>query len=440
MVVFWPDDYLDQVARQVRVVRIREPLTAELRDHMLSQKEEYLAAGLSEEEAERRTTEDMGNALLVGGELDAAHRPATQWKGIAITMLLLSLGLGIQVVNGMLAGCSVMDTLVGARALFTAFALAPLCLLALTDYTHWIRWSLPIMVAWLICMAHRLIPLQRLIAYDPAIFRVLVPQVLAVSLPMVTALLACRLRGHGRGAFAVGLFPAAAMMLLCWEYRFTGYDIAPCMLMAALGLFVLILAVRDGFFKISRRWAYVLLISLIGLAVIFSAARFNPQPGDGDMRRLIGAILRGARPFGHSANVADISDAWRRFVDMGYGMADYMLPGIVAYVGWIPCALLTLGLAALLTWCVRRFSRLENRMGALLGMAAALTLCLQAAIYVPASFGLIGEHLSLPLLSYGHAILMVDAALAGMMLGVLRGETLPEPAVILRHPHYVTME
>ena len=33
MVVFWTDDYLDQVARQVRVVRIREPLTAELKDH-----------------------------------------------------------------------------------------------------------------------------------------------------------------------------------------------------------------------------------------------------------------------------------------------------------------------------------------------------------------------------------------------------------------------
>lgn len=137
--MFWPDDYLDQVARQVRVVRIREPLTAELRDHMLSQKEEYLAAGLSEEEAERRTTEDMGNALLVGGELDAAHRPAPQWKGIAIAMLLLSLGLGVQVANGILAGSSVMDTLVGARALFTAFALAPLCLLVLTDYTYLMR-------------------------------------------------------------------------------------------------------------------------------------------------------------------------------------------------------------------------------------------------------------------------------------------------------------
>ena len=36
----------------------------------------------------------MGNALLVGGELDAVHRPATRWKGIAIATLLLALGLG----------------------------------------------------------------------------------------------------------------------------------------------------------------------------------------------------------------------------------------------------------------------------------------------------------------------------------------------------------
>ena len=431
MVVFWPDDYLDQVARQVRVVRIREPLTAELKDHMLSQKADYMAAGLSEDEAERRTTEDMGDALLVGGELDAAHHPATRWRGIAIVTLLLVVGLGIQLVNGLLAGGSVVDTLVGDHSMFTALALAPLCLLALTDYTHWIRWSLPIMAAWLICMVHRLIPLQRPIAYDPAIFRVLVPQILAVSLPMVTALLACHLRGRGRGALVVCLFPGVVAMLLCWEYRYTGFDIAPCMLMAALGLLILILAVRDGFFKISRRWAYVLLISLIGLAVIFSATRFNPQPGDGDIRRLIGAILRGARPFGQSANVVAVSDAWRRFVDMGYGMADYMLPGLVAYTGWMTCGLLILGLAALLIWCVRRFSRLENRIGALLGMAAALTLCLQAAIYVPASFGLIGEHLCLPLLSYGHAMLMADAALTGMMLGVLRGEALPEPALAL---------
>ena len=122
---------------------------------------------------------------------------------------------------------------------------------------------------------------------------------------------------------------------------------------------------------------------------------------------------------------------------MGYGMADYMLPGVVAYAGWISCTLLTLALAALLIWCVRRFSRFENRMGALLGMAAALTMCLQAVIYVPLSFGLIGEHLCLPLLSYGHAILMVDAALAGMMLGVLRGETLPEPAVAFQRSRLV---
>ena len=46
MVVFWPDDYLDQVARQVRVVRIREPLTAELKDHTVRIRGLLAALGL----------------------------------------------------------------------------------------------------------------------------------------------------------------------------------------------------------------------------------------------------------------------------------------------------------------------------------------------------------------------------------------------------------
>ena len=100
--------------------------------------------------------------------------------------------------------------------------------------------------------------------------------------------------------------------------------------------------------------------------------------------------------------------------------------------GWLPCAALLSGLFALLGLCLRRFARLENRMGALLGTSAALTLGLQAALYIPAAFGLTGEHLCLPLLSYGHAMLMADAALVGAMLGVLRGEGLPEAGATLR--------
>lgn len=443
MAVFWPDDYLSRVARQIRVRRVREPLIAELRDHMLLQKAEYVEQGLSEAEAERRTCEDMGDALLVGGELDAAHRPKPQWRGLMIALLLMAIGLGVQLINGTMAGAFAMDTLGGTRAFFTMLAVAPLCLFAFADYTFWIRWSLPVFLAWGLIAFYRLwlcigfnpeIPLYRGFGFmlaSPAL-AVLVPQVLAVAVPLMVALLACRLRGRGWGVLALSLSPALALMLLCWDYRDSGYDVAPCALMAVVGLVTLFLAIKERFFHVNHTAAYAVLASLIIPAFAFALSRFNLQPPDSEIRQLIGTILRGARPIGPAATLSEASGAWRRFVAMGYGVTDYMLPALVARWGWLPCAGLLLGGFGLLARCLRRFAVMENRMGALLGIAAASTLALQAMLYLPAAFALTGEHLCLPLLSYGHGMLMADAALAGVMLGVLRGEDLPEAEVFPR--------
>ena len=89
----WCDAYLNTVAAQVRVRRCRDALTAELRDHLELQKADYLAAGLPEAEAEARTLADMGDPVLVGGQLDAAHRPETRWAGILAALTMLALGL-----------------------------------------------------------------------------------------------------------------------------------------------------------------------------------------------------------------------------------------------------------------------------------------------------------------------------------------------------------
>ena len=125
--MFWPDDYLSRVARQIRVTRIRGPLIAELRDHMLLQKADYLSEGLSEAEAERRTSEDMGDALLVGGALDAAHRPKSQWRGLGLAALIMLLGLGLQFWCETLSGCASLPVfgspnLIGAAAAVVALA------------------------------------------------------------------------------------------------------------------------------------------------------------------------------------------------------------------------------------------------------------------------------------------------------------------------------
>ncbi len=450
--MFWPDDYLSRVARQIRVTRIRGPLIAELRDHMLLQKADYLSEGLSEAEAERRTSEDMGDALLVGGALDAAHRPKSQWRGLGLAALIMLLGLGLQFWCETLAGCAPLPVFGSPNLIGAAAAVAALALFAFTDYTLWVRWSLPACIVWLAMTAQRL---WIWVAFDQGpltgpgmrfllspLLLLAVPQVLAVAIPTVTALLACRLRGRGWNALALCMLPTLAIMLLSWLHRNSGYEPAACMLMAAISLVALALAVAQGFFKVRRAPAMAVLGLLAALALGFCAWRAVPdvaaQTGPDGPAELVRRLLAGSRIVGSGTTISQIDAVFPGFLD-GYATHEYLFPAVVALCGWLPFAALLTGLAGLLAWCWRRFTRLENRMGGLLGQAATLTLAVQTALYLPASFGLISQQLCLPLLGNGSTMLVVDAALVGVMLGVLRGQSLPEAPLTQRHPKHAVM-
>ena len=67
----------------------------------------------------------------------------------------------------------------------------------------------------------------------------------------------------------------------------------------------------------------------------------------------------------------------------------------------------------------------------------------EPAAYLTGSWSFYGLDLEINpnvLIPRADSELMVDAALAGMMLGVLRGETLPEPTGTLRKSYSVTLE
>ena len=77
------------------------------------------------------------------------------------------------------------------------------------------------------------------------------------------------------------------------------------------------------------------------------------------------------------------------------------------------------------TEVLRRIRALHSRTGKLLALSAFLPLFLQAAIYWLYNLGWwpLGV-LSLPFLSYGVFFLLVDAALAGVLLSVFRMDAL----------------
>lgn len=431
--VRWFDEYLNKVAQQIRVKRIRQPLLQELEDHMLLQKNAYLDEGLSENEAEKRAIADMGDALLVGGELDRVHRPQTHWNGIILALFFIVLGLLLQ----WLLGTIDFDLL---NCVFAVFGSGIILLVGMTDYTFWQKLTFPALGAWLLLWLWRIYSMSASLASPvniaihhfltmPMIYPVyrvlfmITPECLSVAAPLLTVFLITRLRGGKHGSFALCAAVPLSVMLLALKYQNTGYNDSAMMVMSLIGFAVLLIAICRGFFGINRKGSVILIAALSVFPLYHFIAElvmwFNSdQPYFQQMLEL----LRASKLIGRGAEVPGITD----IVQLAPDLSEELLILIIYRFGWIPFAVLILGMVGVLARCFVRFILMENRMGGLLGLAATLTLSAQVALYCINNFTCYTEYLCLPLVSMGNAMLAIDAVLVGIMLSALRGQNLPE--------------
>ena len=88
--------YLETVRQQIRWKRAQPIVLKEIKDHILDQKNAYLEEGLDEEPASDKAILEMGDPVLVGEQLDHAHRPKPDWMLLALTGFMLFLGFAVQ--------------------------------------------------------------------------------------------------------------------------------------------------------------------------------------------------------------------------------------------------------------------------------------------------------------------------------------------------------
>lgn len=425
----WADEYLKAVAEQIRVKRIRQTLTDELRDHMELQKADFMEDELSEEEAGRRTIEEMGDALLVGGELDRVHRPAPQWKGILLALLLMLLGIFLRTVFTPDGQTKPVDF---TQCAGVCVALGVILLLGLIDYMHWIRWAVPLTAAWSVLLLLKLLDGPNVVSYylHPGVSLALMTRVtiehISLAAPVLTGLMIGRKRGGGQAAFAAALSIPAMTFLLGLSHTWRGHTPQIVMLMALLCTALLMLAVRKGFFKIGRPGAYAFMSGLaaaILIVLVFFSARIDQSRHAYYLDGFVYPLLSEAKMLGSGRMNFELLVK----SDELFGN-DLLLPFIIYRFGWLPFAALTAAAIRILIWAGRKFARMENWIGSLLGTSCVLTLALQAALYYVHCYTVLSWPLGFPLISYGMVVLWIDAAMVGLVLSVLRGEKLPEGA------------
>ena len=88
-----PDEYIADVQKHIRWKRAKIVATAELSDHIDDQYDAFVANGFDESTAMKKAIQEMGSAETVGRELDGVHRPKIDWILLALTTILLAIGI-----------------------------------------------------------------------------------------------------------------------------------------------------------------------------------------------------------------------------------------------------------------------------------------------------------------------------------------------------------
>lgn len=84
--------FLDQVTEQISYKPLRPSIRQELEDHLEDRIQDYEECGILHHDAERKALDDMGDAVMIGTELNAAHQLRKAPALTAVSILLLLTG------------------------------------------------------------------------------------------------------------------------------------------------------------------------------------------------------------------------------------------------------------------------------------------------------------------------------------------------------------
>ena len=394
------DVYLDDVGRQIRWKRVRPAIRAELRAHLDDQAEAYRASGMDEPAAQAEAVRQMGDAEAVGLALDHAHRPKKQTAILLLAAVAAALGAYFRAVYrgdgsgpavsvaavlltfGFLAGGYFSDyRRLGLRPwLFygAVLALGAVC----------IRQSFP--------FGYSILPFGDLSEYA------------AFFYPAAFALAVYALRGK-KGGFWLAL---AALLPFYGLLYCTDAIIAK--LLAVLGFTVVLLtAIRAGFFRMKRGWAYALTLLLFAVSTVliwYNALSMFRESGTpflslDDIRKSLSLIPPALREAPSSL------------------FTPYMYAGSVKP----PLAALFVPLLPFAALLLVRAWRLQNPLGRMLCLSTGAVLAVRITLRLLYLLGIFPLYAMLPFWD-GNALSIADAALLGLTLSALRQSNCPEDA------------
>lgn len=410
---------------QVRWKKARPGLAAEIRTHLLDQRDACLAQGMDEGVAQGEAVRQMGDPVALGTDLDRVHRPRPQWGLLVFALALAMLGTLLRMrLSTNLKFISNDDLMLDlAGGVLGAVCLAAGYLLDVSALGRRAGW---------VCMGFLAIVVFLLLSWDLRVQGVSWQVEFFLYLfPLTLALLLWRLRGRGwPGALgAMAWAGLCGISCLLTPSLFALFQVTLSALI--LGLFF---SCRD-WFGIGKKLGMVL-VAVLGLGILFlivyygywTQFRFDIHPELDPLNRgyyaaAIRTALSGARWLGPAA-----PSLW--FTENGWPLVpniegDNLLTNLICSWGWLPFLAVVGAFAALFLWMLWKTIRLRQTLGRAVCLGGLTALGVQAVFSLLLNLGVPLFAASFPLV-VGNTGTVLNMFFIGLMLSAFRDGAMPE--------------
>lgn len=434
------EKYLEKLLSQIRCKKARPYIAEEIKDHIESQIEDNIAAGMSQEEAEKNAVADMGDPVAVGISLDKIHKPKLAWKLFAIVGVLSLLAIVLQRSVFYQSGYSNLEPFMQEMyrleaesfvySVLIGFAL--MCGIYFMDYTVIAKYA-KIIGFFLITMGILFLAgffgsdingVQNSMGFG--MFRISAASLMMFYVPIYGAIL-YKYRDGGLSA----LLKLIVWMLLpvVITFRIPNLNVAAIMMISIL--IQLTVAILKGWFKIPVKktiislWTVFLLLPsmLLGFLYLFhllaeyQEARIRSFFSASGEEFYLTAMLRAYRKdilfIGNSGN--DVLGSLPEF------NSDYIFSYILNSYGGIAGIVVVAVLAALIMFIFGASIKQKNELGMVMGFGCGMIILCNSVLNLLGALGIIPPASTfLPFLSIGRSNILLCYALVGIIMSIYR--------------------
>lgn len=129
--------FLNEVCGQIKYKPAKQEISNELELHIRELKDDYLASGMEEKEAEEKAVSKMGNAKDIGNRLNRIHRPKLNWQLLLATVILIFFCLIVSTFKQYITHSGY----IGNTIIYIVFGLIIGIIIYLFDYKQIIKYS-----------------------------------------------------------------------------------------------------------------------------------------------------------------------------------------------------------------------------------------------------------------------------------------------------------